>query len=795
MNLGKIMVTLAGVVALAAVPATTAGETPELELRPCMIELIDGTEVEGQLAVQFEMDDHLVVYSPRLATVRSVLKDHVHALTVAGTREELNPKQELTDEDGKLLGRVEWPDEPPAEGRKPAYTTETWEAPKQLMVWARPGRSGQFEKPGNWLINGEPMKRWPRPVGEHYGLIFFEQDSTDFLFPASAKRYIVRPKATSARPRHVTVEAGVDVEIKLNTCTGNIWVSPDGAFNGGGGADLGGVKHTFFLNGTPYTGDPPKTAERFRELMESAESFGRKWVVRKDIPTASMTLIGSFRSGDETHWARGVTILEENSVIAVGPRCQQTIGRHATMVLKSGAVVGKRSGNQCYKNDMEIRGLLLAGTPDEPLTRNVYLGISIKDSQGRIASDRIAKRLMGDGSYARGLTVVPGGRIQVHTADAEAARLVITWHGILGKNGNDDGTPPDFFEKLPESERTINVNIFGEQVLHDVVFDWVGEGDIRLLNPEVRGKWERVGFGDHNTAAGDALFRHFKPDKGMQDQIARWRKPDKVMKWARNERKIGARYPRILPSGGTFAVGETVTVRLDAMSDPEMRYTLDGGKSEDGMVYEGPFELTETTTVKAGCFDYPPPHFYKTWQAVSDTFTFIEEARAPDEPGKTEPGLLVRLYAENGFEKLHEPTGEPEVTQTLDSFELKVPDGRMKKKDGYLYTGYIEVPETGVWRFYTETEGPSRLYIGDQRVVDNHRRYRYDWDPSGRPPLESWGSLILEAGKHAIRVEYGRGAGFSGWPPWQPQEDEPFTVSYEGPGVEKQPVPAEVLSH
>jgi len=133
----------------------------------------------------------------------------------------------------------------------------------------------------------------------------------------------------------------------------------------------------------------------------------------------------------------------------------------------------------------------------------------------------------------RGLTIAPGAQFQVHTADPDKARLVITWHGILGKNGNDDGTPPGFFEKMPESERTINVNIFGDQVLSDVVFDWVGKGDIRLLNPDVRDQWQRVSFGKHNTAEPDELFAHYKPNDKMAGQIGRWREADTVSKWAR----------------------------------------------------------------------------------------------------------------------------------------------------------------------------------------------------------------------------------------------------------------------
>ena len=771
-------------------PARAAEEVPALELARCTIELVDGRTVEGRLAVQFDMDDYLIVYSPRLATVRSLLKKHVHALTLDGERKQLNAKGPLSEKDKDLLGRVTWPDEPPAEGHKPPYTTETWTPPKRLLVWARPGKSGRFEAPGNWLANGNAMKEWPRPVGEHYGLIFFEKDGVDILFPACGKGYTVRPRGTSARVRHVTVEAGADAEVKLNNGTGNLWVSPDGDFDGGGGAMLGGGKHTFFVHGRPTAADAPTTPERFRALMDSASSFGRKWVVRKERPDASISLIGSFGSGDETHWMRGVTVLEENSVIAVGPRCTQTVGRDATLIMKSGSVLGKRSGNQCYKNDMRIEGELLAGTPDDPLTRDCYLGISIKDPKGRLNAERARRH------PSRGLTVVPGGRISVHAHDAARARLHVTWHGILGKRGGDDGTPEGYFDKLPESDRTINVNIFNEQVLEDVVFDWVGEGDIRLLHPEVRDRWKRVGFGGHTRADGDAVFAAFEPDKRMREQLARWRDATHEAKWARDDFGKGARYPRILPSGGTFAAGETVRVRLDALGDPPMRYTLDGSDSEKGDPYTGPFALTETATVRAGCFHSPRPHFRRIWGHVEDTFTFVDESRRPDAPGDTQPGLRLCIYEHSEFDKVHEDPGDPQVTQTVPRFELKVPEGRMEKPEGYVYAGYLAVEKPGLYRFYTETEAPSRLYIGERLVVDNHRRYRYDWKPSGNPPLESWGSLRLEPGRHRIRVEYTRGRPFHGhWPPWEPQENEPFTVSYEGPGIEKQSIPADVLSH
>ena len=791
----KYMIALATsicVVVFGLSPTCEADDVPELELRPCTIELVGGEKIDGKLAVQFDMDDHLIVYSPRLATVRSFLKDHVHALTVDDKREELNPKRELTDEDRKLLGQVTWPDEPPTKGRKPAYTTEKWEEPKQLLVWAEPGRSGQFEEPTNWLLNGQPMTEWPRPTGVHYGFVFFEKDGADFLFPASAKNYTVRPRRTNARARHITAEAGTDAEIKLNNCTGNIWVSAHGSFNGGGGAQLGGGKHTFFINGRPYVGEPPTDPQRFAELMTSAKHFARKWVVRKDDPNASITLIGTIRSGDETHWYRGVTILEENSVISIGPRCVQTIGANARFIMRSGSVLGKNH-NQLYKNDMLVRGELLAGTHDKPITRNCYLGISIKDSKGRAATGDLAKR-HARGSNVRGLTVAPGGQMRVHTTDPAEARLVVTWHGT--EPGGDDGGSGVKYDSIPEPERTINVNFFGDQTINDILFDYLGEGDVRLLNPEIVRSWKRVDFGGNNTAENQALFAGFHPGQETQEQIVRWREESRREHldegYGAVAQGLGARNPRMIPSGGTFAAGETVKVRLQALGDPEIRYVMDAGDSQNGQVYTKPLMLTETTTVKAGCYHHPGPHFYKQWGQISDTFAFVGQIRQPDRGAQTEPGLELCVFESKGLDQLHTEPGELLHTQTVEHFELDVPEDREKKADGYVYAGYIEVAKSGLHRFYTKTEGASRLYIGDRLVVDNHRRYRYDWKPAGKTPLESWGSLNLGAGKHAIRLEYARGNGFA-W--WEPQEKEPFTICYEGPGIEKQPIPAGVLSH
>jgi len=159
------------------------------------------------------------------------------------------------------------------------------------------------------------------------------------------------------------------------------------------------------------------------------------------------------------------------------------------------------------------------------------------------------------------------------------------------------------------------------------------------------------------------------------------------------------------------------------MGDREMRYTTDGSKSEQGTVYGGPFKLAETTTVRAGCFHNPGPHFRQMWGEVADSFNLVAERREPDSPGKTTSGLLLRVYRDNPLATNLDALGEPMRTATVEQIGLNVAEDEKKKTAGYVYTGYRQIDKAGVYHLFTTTEGASRLYIGDRLVVDNHRRY------------------------------------------------------------------------
>ena len=136
------------------------------------------------------------------------------------------------------------------------------------------------------------------------------------------------------------------------------------------------------------------------------------------------------------------------------------------------------------------------------------------------------------------------------------------------------------------------------------------------------------------------------------------------------------------------------------------------------------------------------------------------------------PGLKLEVYG-GKWKKLPDFSRyKPVATTASASFTL----GPHKSKDGFAlrFTGYLDAPTGGVYVFYTESDDGSRLYIGDRLVVDNDGPH---------PPIERRGFISLCAGKHPIRVTF-----------FEANGEESLTVSYEGPGIEKQEIPTRTLS-
>lgn len=101
-----------------------------------------------------------------------------------------------------------------------------------------------------------------------------------------------------------------------------------------------------------------------------------------------------------------------------------------------------------------------------------------------------------------------------------------------------------------------------------------------------------------------------------------------------------------------------------------------------------------------------------------------------------------------------------------------------RKRDesmGFRFSGLINVPADGVYTFFISSDDGSRLSIDGVRVVDND-------GPHGME--EKAGTTKLKAGRHDIIIDYAQGNAALG-----------LSAGWQGPGIAKQEIPANVLFH
>lgn len=183
---------------------------------------------------------------------------------------------------------------------------------------------------------------------------------------------------------------------------------------------------------------------------------------------------------------------------------------------------------------------------------------------------------------------------------------------------------------------------------------------------------------------------------------------------------------------------------------------------------QGPFELVYTSDEDITAFednDLDPntTYFYKV-KAIS--------AQGPSAYSTKEGGIDYEYY-EGSWSVLPDFSSLTAVrTGTTSNFGLGL--GERANNFGYVFEGNISIPRDGEYIFYTSSDDGSKLYINDEEIVDND-------GPHGMQ--ERAGSVYLTAGLHSIRVPYYQGGGGKG-----------LEVRYEGPGINKQLIPNDVLN-
>ncbi len=165
--------------------------------------------------------------------------------------------------------------------------------------------------------------------------------------------------------------------------------------------------------------------------------------------------------------------------------------------------------------------------------------------------------------------------------------------------------------------------------------------------------------------------------------------------------------------------------------------------------------------------------------------------RARDVAGNTSPssnqvvaaavnnGVFYKYYHHSGLTSTTEieTNGTLIKTGTISQFTLTPSTqspGNRADNFAFVYEGFINIPSTGSWQFYTTSDDGSQLFIDDALLVNND---------GAHGSTEKSGTLTLSAGSHAIKVTFFENGG-----------GQALTVSWRGPGRSKQTIPASALS-
>ena len=146
-------------------------------------------------------------------------------------------------------------------------------------------------------------------------------------------------------------------------------------------------------------------------------------------------------------------------------------------------------------------------------------------------------------------------------------------------------------------------------------------------------------------------------------------------------------------------------------------------------------------------------------------------------PVQSGPAVAFEYYEPNPAQNVAIETldrATPKLVGRLNNFQTFVPAG---KKDAFAtkQTASINCPRNGTYTFFTKSDDGSRLYIDGKLVVNNDGLHGLS---------ERSGRISLTAGLHEIVVTYFDNGGGDG-----------LTVSWQGPRIRKQQIPASVLSH
>ncbi|WP_165042650.1 family 20 glycosylhydrolase [Dysgonomonas sp. ZJ709] len=211
------------------------------------------------------------------------------------------------------------------------------------------------------------------------------------------------------------------------------------------------------------------------------------------------------------------------------------------------------------------------------------------------------------------------------------------------------------------------------------------------------------------------------------------------------------------PSSNFVAFTDSTTLEFKTTEPARMVYTTDGSEPTlESAPYEKPLVFTENTTLKIRSV------LLSDKMSKTRTITLEKQTYVPsvEKAKDAKPGLVVEYYKGNALKVSDLDRKTPDETGVVASpqeskYRIK---GYMEVYSEDLYstilTGYINIPEDGVYYFSTDAE----MWLGDKQLITND-----EGTPTARRFSRNDKSIALAKGYHPVKIVR-LGAVLGGWP-------------------------------
>ncbi len=413
-------------------------------------------------------------------------------------------------------------------------------------------------------------------------------------------------------------------------------------------------------------------------------------------------------------------------------------------VIVNNRVAKGRSGMAGMTIDPSFRGDF--GTPEQEIpskgfpgvdwetcmTMNANWGYNKNDRAWKSATDLVRKLVdiaSKGGNFL--LNVGPTAEGEFPPESVERLRAIGRWMKVNGDSIH--GTSASPFESLPFGRCTMR-RAREETRLFLHVFEWPTDGTLVVpgLGNGVRRAFLLAAKEDSLAVTRGETDVRIAVPRAAPDEVCT------VIALDVEGSPVVYEMPKIVAPASILVSALDVEITT-ASPELEARYTLDGSEpTAQSPRYEAPLRLADSAAVRARAF-----HRGRPVSAVAEA-TFTKVAPRPAVLGKASGrGLVCESFA-GEWDRLPEFDSLARAERWI-SPNVSMKPGPVEERYALRLTGFIAVPRDDVYRFSLGSDDGSRLWIGNDVVVDNDLLHSF---------IERTAAVALAAGRHPIRVEW-----------------------------------------